>query len=139
MIVCFYKTDEINGQSSVKRPLRSNAILNVEKIDKNCFLWSKLAYLPPCKRNHPNKFSTYKQYFNELNIQGFNFTNGFICSDVHEFDKINNLSFNIVELSFSQDRKRWKHKLIPFEFSKKETDRVIDLLLYKNHYALIKK
>ena len=32
-----------------------------------------------------------------------------------------------------------KHKLIPIEISKNKSDKVIDLLIYKNHYALIKK
>ena len=33
----FYKTGEMDGRSYVKTPLRSNAILKNEKIDKNCF------------------------------------------------------------------------------------------------------
>ena len=32
-----------------------------------------------------------------------------------------------------------EHNLIPIEISKNESDKVIDLLIYKNHYALIKK
>ena len=32
-----------------------------------------------------------------------------------------------------------KNKLFPIEISKNESDKVIDLLIYKNHYALIKK
>ena len=39
MTVFFYKTVEINGSNYVKIPLRSNAILNIEKDDKYCFLW----------------------------------------------------------------------------------------------------
>ena len=34
MIVFFYKTGKLNGSKYVKIPLRSNAILNVETIDK---------------------------------------------------------------------------------------------------------
>ena len=34
---------------------------------------------------------------------------------------------------------KWRHNLIPIEVSEKDLDRVIDLLIYKNHYALIKK
>ena len=54
MIIYFYETGEINGSSYVKNPLRSNAILKIEKIDKYCFLWSILSYLRPCNNNHPN-------------------------------------------------------------------------------------
>ena len=139
MTVYFYKTTELNGSNYVKIPLRSNAILNVENNDKFCFLWSILAYLHPCNNNHPNRVSNYKQYFNELNINGFDFSNGFKCSDVHEFNELNNLSVNIFELNFYQDQNQWKHKLIPIEISKIDSDKVIDLAIYKNHYVLIKK
>ena len=139
MTVYFYKTNELNGSNYVKIPLRSNAILNIENNDKYCFLWSILASLHPCNNNHPNRVSNYKQYFNELNIPGFDFTRGFKCSDVHKFNELNNLSVNIFELNFYQDQNHWKHKLIPIEVSKNESDRVIDLAIYKNHYVLIKK
>ena len=139
MTVYFYKTNEMNGSNYVKIPLRSNAILNIENNDKYCFLWSILATLHPCNNNHPNRVSNYKQYFNELNINGFDFTKGFRCSDVHKINELNNLSVNIFELNFYQDENQWKHKLIPIEVSKNESDRVIDLAIYKNHYALIKK
>ena len=40
---------------------------------------------------------------------------------------------------FNQDKDKWKHNLIPIEFSKIDSDRVFDLLIYKKHFALIKK
>ena len=43
------------------------------------------------------------------------------------------------ELNFYQNGDKWKHSLIPIEISKKESDFVINLLVYKNHYALLKK
>ena len=103
------------------------------------FLWSILAYLHPCNENHPNSVSNYKQYFEELKIDGFNFTNGFKYKDVHIFYEVNNLSVNIFELNFYQDQNQWKHNLIPIEISKNEPDKVIDLAIYKSHYNLIKK
>ena len=42
------------------------------------------------------------------------------------------------ELKFYQGGDNWKHNLIPTEISKIESDKVIDLLIYKNQYALIK-
>ena len=86
LTVYFYKTVELNSSNYVKIPLRSNAILNVENNDQYCFLWSILAYLHPCNNNHPNRVSNYRQYFNELNIQDFDFSKGFKCSDVHKFN-----------------------------------------------------
>ena len=97
MTVYFYKTNEMNGSNYVKIPLRSNAFLNIENNDKYCFLWSILASFHPCNNNHPNRVSNYKQYFNEINIQDFDFTNGFKGNDVHKFNEINNFSVNIFE------------------------------------------
>ena len=139
MTIYFYKTNEMNGSNYVKIPLRSNAILNIENNDKYCFLWSILASLYPCNNNHPNRVSNYRQNFNELKINDVDFTNGFKCSDVHKFNELNNLSVNIFEFNFYQDQNQWKHKLIPIEISKNNSDRVIDLAIYKNHYVLIKK
>ena len=123
----------------MKIPLRSNALINIKSDDKYCFVWSILAILHPCHNDHPNRVSNYKQCFNELDIDGFDFTNGFKCSDVHKFEKLNNLSINIFELNFYQEKDKWKHNLFPIEISKNESDKVIDLLIYKNHFALLKK
>ena len=139
MKIRFYKTGELNVSSYIKIPLRSNALIINKKNDKYCFLWSILAYLHPCDNDDSNRVSNYSQYFDELNIEGFNFTNGFKCSDVHKFNKLYNLSINIFELSFYQDENKGKHNLIPIEISKNGSNKDIDLLIYKNHYALIRK
>ena len=93
MAVSFYKPGELNGSIFFKLPLRSNAILNIENKDKYCSLWSILAYLHPCSKNHPNRVSNYRQSFFESNPEGFDFTHGFGCSDVHRFNKLNNLIY----------------------------------------------
>ena len=139
MKIRLYKTGELDGSSYVKIPLRSNALTNTKNIDKYCFVGSILASLRPCDNDHPNRVSNFNQYFIELNFQSFDFTKSFKCNDVHKFNELNNLSVNIFELNFYQDKNKWKHKLIPMEISKNEWDRVVDLLIYKNHYALIKK
>ena len=66
MTVHFYNTGELKGSNYIKIPLRSNAILNIENIDKYCFIWSILASLHPCNNFHPNRVSNYIQNFNEL-------------------------------------------------------------------------
>ena len=129
MTVYFDKTNELNGSNYIKIPLRSTAILNFENNDKNCFLWSILAYLHPCNNNHPNRVSNYRQYFIELNIQGFDSSRTFRCSDVHKFNELNNLSVNIFELNFYQDQNQWKYNLIAIEISKNDSDRVVDLAI----------
>ena len=133
MTISFYNTGNMDGSSYVKTPLRSSAILNIKNDDKCCFLWSILAKLHPCEKNS-NIVSSYRKYFNELNIDGFDFSNGFKCSDMYRFEKLNNLSINIYEVRFDQN----KHKLIPIEISKNESDKVTDLLIYKNNYVFIK-
>ena len=138
MTVYFYKTGELNGSSYVKIPLGSNAILNIENNYKYCFIWSILASFHPCSNNLPNRVSNYKHYFNELNIQGFDFSCGFRCNDVHIFIDLNNLSNSIFDLNFYQDQNKWRHILIAIEISHNNSDRVIDLAIYKNHYFLIK-
>ena len=110
----------MNSSNFVKIPLRSNAILIIENIDKYCFIWSILASLHPCNNNHPNRVSNYKQYFNELNINGFDFSFGFKCNDAHRFSEINNLSVNIFQLNFLYRSNKWKHKLLPLEVSKND-------------------
>ena len=95
MKISFYKTTELDGISYVKIPLRSNAILIIQNNDKYCFIWSILASLLPCESTHPSRVNNYIQYFNELNFQSFDFTNGFKCSDVHKFNELNNLSVKI--------------------------------------------
>ena len=77
--------------------------------------------------------------FNQLKTEGFDFTNGLRCSDMHIFDNLNNLSINIFELNFYQAENKRKHSLTPIENSKNESDKVVDLLFFKNHYALNKK
>ena len=98
----------MNGSSYVKIPLRISALLNIENSDKYCYLWSILATLHPCQNNYPCRFSIYRQLFDEVNIQGFDFSKGFKCSDVHKFEKLNSLSINIFELSFYPDQNKWK-------------------------------
>ena len=60
MKIRFYTTGELNGSNYVKIPSRSNAILNIENIEKECFSWSILADLHPCENRHPSRVQKYK-------------------------------------------------------------------------------
>ena len=95
MTISYYNTGKMDGSSYVKIPLRSSAIANIKNDDKYCFLWAILAKLRPCESSKPNRVSNYESYFNELNIEGFDFTIGFKCSDMYRHEKLNNLSINI--------------------------------------------
>ena len=39
---------------------------------------------------------------------------------------------------FHQDQSEWKNNLVFIEISKNDSDRVVDFLIFKNHYVLIK-
>ena len=52
---------------------------------------------------------------------------------------LNILAINIFELQFYQENINWKHKLIPIKVRENNSETVIDFLIYKNHYALIRK
>ena len=75
----------MNSLNFVKNPLRSSAILNFQNDDKYCFNWTILVHFHPLadsKIGHPRRVSNYRQYFNEINLQCFDISNGFRCSDV---------------------------------------------------------
>ena len=86
MKIRFYKISEIIGSSYVKIPLRSNALINNKNNDKYCFIWSILDSLHPCHIDLSIRVSNYRQYFNELIIEDFGFSDGFKCSDVHNLE-----------------------------------------------------
>ena len=100
MTLIFFKTTELNGSIYVKIPMGFSAILNNQNDGKYCFLWSIPFLFHPVadsKNGHPTRVFNYRQLFDELNIQGIDFANGFICSDVHKFCSLNNLSKNMFD------------------------------------------
>ena len=137
--IYFHKTNPINGMTYKKFPIRTNAILNIQNADTYCFLWSILANIHPINdKNHPYRVSKYVAYRNELNIGDIDFTNGMKISDIDKFENLNNqLPINVFEYTKDQDN---DYNLVPIYISKNiENRRIIDLILYKNHYILLKK
>ena len=61
-----------------------------------------------------------------------------MCSDVHEFEEINNLSKNIFERIFYRDESKKRHRLVPVEFTKYISNRVVALVFNENRYVLNK-
>ena len=137
--IYFHKTNPINGRTYIKFPIRSNAILNIQNNDSYCFLWSILASIHPINdKNHPYRVSKNIPYKNELNIHNIDFTNGMKITDIDKFENLNTqLSINVFEYTTDEDN---DYKLVPLYISKNiENRRIIDLILYKNHYILLKK
>ena len=110
-----------------------------ENADNYCFLWSFFSTPSPLENSHPNRVSNYREYFNELKLDGLDFSDGFKISFVSKIEKMNTLAIKIFELQFYQEGINWKQKLIPVEVSGKISETVIDLMIYKNHNAFIKK
>ena len=135
--IYFHKTNPINGMTYVEFPIRTNAILNIQNNDTYCFLWSILASIHPVNKD-PQRVSKYIPYQIELNITDIDFSNGIKITDIDKFEKLNNqLSINVFEYSKEDDN---DYNLVPLYISKNiENRRIIDLILYKNHYILLKK
>ena len=135
--IYFHKTNPINGRTYIEFPIRTNAILNIQNNDSYCFLWSILASIHPVNKD-PQRVSKYITYKNELNIADIDFSNGMRITDIDKFERLNNqLSINVFEYSEDEDN---DYKLVPLYISKNiENRRIIDLILYKNHYILLKK
>ena len=118
--------------------MKSDAFLNIEKKDNFCFHWSILAQLYPYEYSHPTRVKI-RGNFKKLYNKSFDFTNRFKCNDVPKNEK-KNLSTNILQLNVcqEQDENKWNQKSIPIAISKNEPVKFVDLLISKNHYALIK-
>ena len=106
MTIYVYKTDEMKGSNYVKQLLGFSALLNIETDDMYCFLRSIWAKLRPCNNSYPYRVSNYRQYFNDLYNQDFDFSNRFEYSDIHWFLKLTNLSIKTFELGFYHEEKK---------------------------------
>ena len=120
----------------VKFPIRTNSILIIQNVDTYCFLWSILANTHPVDKD-PQRVSNYEPYRDEPNITNIDFTNGMKIVDIPRLEKLNNqLSINVFEYSTEDNN---DYKLVALYISKhNENRRIIDLILYKNHYIVLK-
>ena len=134
--IYFHKTNLLNGMTYIKFPIRTNSILNIQNNDTYCFLWSILANIQPTN-DHSNRVSKYIPFRNEQNITNIDFSNGMKIVDIPKFENLNpTLAINVFEYSTEDN----DYKLIPLYISKNnENRRIIGLILYENHYILLKK
>ena len=82
MKVRIHKTEKLNGSIFVKLPLSSSSLIKIKKDKKYRFIWSFSHSIHPCKKGHPDRVSIYRQCFNEINLESFDFSNDFKCSDM---------------------------------------------------------
>jgi hypothetical protein len=128
----FHKYSPLRGASYVKLPpviSNTGCVLNIRNKDNKCFMWSILAHLHPCKTTNTTLVSSYREYENELKIDHFPVTE----FDIPKIEIDNRLNINV----FTYDD--GDRTLRPLYISKEQPKSTIDLILYKNHYSLIKR
>ena len=84
-------------------PIKSSAISNFGTDDTYCFVWSNLAHLHPCENTNPNRVSNNRPYFNELNNDVFDSTDGFECNYVTRFETVIIVAAKNFELPFYKE------------------------------------
>jgi hypothetical protein len=124
------------GGSYVELPqniIRSQACINVKNKDNNCFLWSILAYYHVNdKLKNPSRLAHYKKspFLEKLDTSMLIYPVD--LNQITEFESKNKLRINVYKL-LNDDK-----TITNIYLSEKNEYQIINLLLYKNHYILIK-
>ena len=132
-----YKYNPLGGCCKVELPIElkfKKSLLNIKCNDNKCFLYCILAALNKrtINQNHKN---SYLKYINSLNISSLSFPT--MLNQIPKFEKHNNLTINVFGMF-----KNNQNNLQPFPMyiseNFNEKYHHINLLLYKNHYILIR-
>ena len=144
------KYNPIVGNSYVPLPealINKRAVLNIKNTDNKCFMWCILAKLFPVLKN-AERITNYTPYINHLNFEGIEFPVNVECID--QFEDQNKLFMNVdgqtEERQLSVNVYGWseERQLFPIKISKNAPkindplDTHVDLLLFNNHYTLIR-
>ena len=113
---------ELPKELSTKR-----AILNLTTNDNKCFLWSVLAGLFPSLQN-PYCVTKYKRFQNILNTSMLTYLVPITL--INAFEIANNIKINVMGYN--------KKNVIPLRLSTHDAAKEINLLLFNNHYFLIR-
>ncbi len=130
-----------NGGTYVKLPKileNRKCILNVKSKDNKCFLWSVMAYLYNVE--NPTRSSKYKRYLSEMNLQNIKFPT--CTNEIDDFCADNKLNVRIYEIKWyetSPGNENTVLTILTESINTKLEYGFINLLLWKNHYVLIKK
>ena len=131
VILEIYKVNDIQASSWVELPRKyknNKSIINIKNDDQFCFLWCILAHLCPVE-DHKNRTSKCSMHFDKLNLKGLEFP--MKVKDIPKFEKLNNSNVNVFELT--------KTVLTRIHINTKYDQPQTDLLLFENHYCLIRK
>jgi len=103
--------------------------VNVSCDDDHCFMWSVLAGMFPVEKNASRK-TIYYDHVSKLNLEGLYFP--MKLTQIPSFEKQNDCSINV----FGLHKNCTPYPL--FITDNRSCDKHCDLLLYKDHYVLIK-
>ena len=139
-----YKCNPFGGCSSISLPIpNKHSVLNIRCSDQKCFLYSILAAFR--KSRNPNRYTSYLDLMGTLNLKGLSFPTK--MSEIPKFEKNNNLTINVFGLFDKREVERGDKirasNLVPYPMyiSTGFNDnhrKHINLLLYRNHYMLIR-
>ena len=126
----------LRGSSYIDLPeyiKNKQCCINVKNNDEKCFAWAVLSALHPVDRkNHPDRVSKYRAYYDRYNWSGISFP--VKVTDISKFEKQNNISINL----FGEDNTN----IYPLYITKTKYEKSIDLLHISNdtmsHYCWIK-
>ena len=130
MLLETHETPHVTDGTYTKLPNIHQPIHIVKNVDKSGALWSILAILHPLKTNQDST-SRYKQHFDKFNIEGIDFSGGFINENMSELESINVSNLIVFELKVING----KPKNLPLYICESEHDNSIDQIWYKKNYV----
>ncbi len=134
------KINAFNGKSFVPMPFKSNAYINPQNEDNQCFKWAVLAALHSDGLRNPSRVSHYESFENDYIWEGIEFPTP--IDQIPLFERNNKISINVYQLERKDNTvgdKREDFKLIPLQISEFTFfEKRVHLLLLENHYVCIK-
>ena len=139
--LAIYRCNPFGGCEYIKLPpcLKSkHSLLSFNCYDNKCFLYSVLAAFR--KQRNARRITSYTALISSLNLNGISFPTR--LNEIPKFEKHNNVTINVFGM-FQEEESNGCSRLIPFPMYistnfENEHKKHINLLLYKNHYMLIK-
>lgn len=135
VLICLMEKQNLDKRKTIIIQDRAYFQSETQNRHKKCFLWSVLRYLHECQNPNPQKMNDLKQYENELNFKGIDFS--VKLKDIKKFENQNPSVPGINVFSVSDN-----NKFYPLRMTQKDCKNTIDLFLFeqdgKSHYSLIK-
>jgi len=132
------KYNPLKGSSYVELPAKfknTKACLNIVNKDDKCFKYCLAASLYPVEK-HAERPSSYKNSLDLIKDVGVTYPVS--IKDYPKFEKQNNVKINVFNVETEVIKKEIDYTIHPLYSNKEDPYNAINILLYKNHYVLIK-